>query len=75
MNTIQSTSELGLLIRERRQKQGATQLQLAAVSGVGLRFISELENGKGTCQIEKIIAVLQTLGLSLILASPEEEIV
>ncbi len=74
MNIIPSTSELGVLIRERRRKQGVTQLQLAAVSGVGIRFISELEHGKGTCQIEKVISVLKTLGLRLILATHAEKI-
>ena len=34
-------------------------------SGTGLRFVIELERGKPTCQIGKILQVLQTLGLSV----------
>lgn len=74
MNIIPSTSELGMLIRERRKGQGVTQLQLAAVSGVGVRFIRELEHGKGTCQIEKVIIVLKTLGLKFIVATHADRI-
>ena len=41
------------------------QRQLAAVSGVGLRFIVDLEAGKPTTQLGKVLQVLQTLGCSL----------
>ena len=32
-------------------------------SSTGIRFISDLENGKETCQIGKVLLVLRTLGL------------
>ena len=32
-------------------------------SGTGLRFVIDLERGKPTCQIGKILQVLQALGL------------
>jgi HTH-type transcriptional regulator/antitoxin HipB len=38
--------------------------------GTGLRFIIDLEKGKPTCQIGKILQVLQALGLKLQIASP-----
>ena len=42
-----------------------TQRELALTSGTGIRFIVELEQGKATCQIGKVLAVLQTLGLRI----------
>ena len=39
-------------------------------SGTGLRFIIELEKGKPTCQLEKTLAVLNTLGIKIDLIPP-----
>lgn len=59
------TKELGDFIRKVRKSQGATQRDLALTAGVGLRFISDLENGKETCEIAKVLMVLQTLGITV----------
>ena len=42
-----------------------TQVDLAAASGVGERFIRELENGKPTCQLDKALRIAQMLGIRL----------
>ncbi|MGB0713208.1 MAG: helix-turn-helix transcriptional regulator [Gammaproteobacteria bacterium] len=63
--TIDSVSELGVSVRDRRKAQGATQAQCAALCGVGVRFISELENGKATMELGKVLHVLKCLGLEL----------
>lgn len=57
--------DIGRLVKETRKKLGATQRDLALTSGTGLRFIIELEQGKPTCQLEKVLTVLRTLGLKL----------
>ena len=62
--------KIGILIRETRKKLGVTQKDLALTSGTGLRFIIDLERGKPTCQIGKMLTVLQTLGIKLILTPP-----
>ena len=41
------------------------QAELAGVANTGVRFISDLENGKGTIQIRKLLNVLNALGLGL----------
>ena len=38
--------------------------------GTGLRFIIDLEKGKPTCQIGKILQVFQALGLELRITNP-----
>ena len=59
-----TAKSLGLLIRDRRKSLGMKQADLALVSGTGLRFISDLENGKETCQLGRALKVLETLGLN-----------
>jgi HTH-type transcriptional regulator/antitoxin HipB len=62
---IISTKSLGELIRNTRKSLGMTQSELAAVSGVGTRFIVDLEKGKPTCVIEKTLHILAMLGIKL----------
>lgn len=62
--------DIGELVRNTRKAMGVTQKDLALTSGTGLRFIIELEKGKPTCQIGKVLTVLQTLGIKLSLTPP-----
>jgi HTH-type transcriptional regulator/antitoxin HipB len=62
---IKKPGDLGQVLRERRKQQGATQAEFASLCGVGVRFISDLENGKPTVQIGKVLQVIQCLGLEL----------
>lgn len=61
---------LGRLVKKERKAMGLTQAELALTSGTGMRFISDLENGKSTCQIGKTLTVLKTLGIRLTMSSP-----
>jgi len=62
--------QLGKIVRRTRKEMGVTQADLALTSGTGLRFIGELENGKTTCQIGKVLSVIQTLGIRLEVIPP-----
>lgn len=68
----QSCREIGELIRKERKKQGLTQLQLSGVAGTGVRFLSDLENGKPTAELEKVLLIVRTLGLGMFIYSPWE---
>jgi len=61
---------LGENVREARKSLRVTQKDLALTSGTGLRFIIDLEKGKSTCQIGKVLTVLQTLGIRIALTLP-----
>ena len=61
---------VGQGVRAARKAAGVTQKQLALTSGTGLRFIIELEKGKATCQLGKVLTVLQTLGIQMELTAP-----
>jgi len=62
---ILDTKSLGDVIRQQRKLQGATQVEFASLCGVGVRFISDLENGKPTVEMGKVLQVLNSLGLEL----------
>ena len=64
---IKHTKEIGEAIRMRRKEQGVTQAECAALCGVGVRFISNLENGKQTAELSKVIHVMHSLGLELMI--------
>jgi HTH-type transcriptional regulator/antitoxin HipB len=63
-------AEIGELVRSARKSMGATQKDLAMTSGTGLRFIIDLEKGKPTCQLGKVLTVLHTLGVTIHLTPP-----
>lgn len=57
-----TSEEIGRFVRSRRRAQGLKQAELAALSNVGTRFLSDLENGKGTVEVGLTLRVLATLG-------------
>jgi y4mF family transcriptional regulator len=65
-----SPAVIGKLIRTTRKQLGSTQKDLALTSGTGLRFIIELEKGKETCELGKVLTVLKTLGIKMALTPP-----
>ena len=65
-----TVQKIGQLVRESRKRLGVTQRDLALTSGTGLRFVIDLEKGKETCQIGKVLTVLQTLGIRIALTPP-----
>ena len=63
--TPSPTVPLGRALRGRRRSLGLTQQDLARLSGCGLAFLYELEMGKATVRLDKVLAVLAVLGLEL----------
>lgn len=68
---MQSPESIGQVVYRVRKQLGVTQRDLALTAGTGLRFIIELEKGKPTCQIGKVLQVLQVLGIQLSLTHTE----
>lgn len=74
MNLVTDITVLGQMVRTTRKAQGLPQAQLAATCGYGVRFIRELEQGKPSCQIAKVMHVIAMLGLELCIKGYEGEI-
>ena len=53
---------LATFVKQRRRQLQLSQPDLAAKAGVGLRFVRDLEQGKGTLRLDKVNAVLQLFG-------------
>lgn len=61
--TIRTTADIGAWVRWRRKASGKTLAEAAALVGVGVRFLHELEHGKETASLGKALLVLQRMGL------------
>lgn len=67
---ISDDKSLGSAIRKQRKSLGLSQFDAAGLCGVGERFLSELERGKRTAELGKVLQVLNRLGLRLALLDP-----
>ena len=63
---VQSSVALGALIRDRRKRLALKQLDLAGLANTGNRFIVDVENGKPTVQLQKVLDLVQLLGLEVV---------
>ncbi len=63
---IRSSVELGAVIRAQRKLLALTQLDLAGLGNTGNRFIVDLENGKPTVQLQKVLDMMDLLGLEVV---------
>jgi transcriptional regulator with XRE-family HTH domain len=52
-------------VKQKRLEFGMTQSEASALCKVGIRFLSELENGKPTLQIDKVLKVVNFFGIKL----------
>jgi y4mF family transcriptional regulator len=68
-NKIIKVADIGALIRKKRKEDRLTLADAAALCGVGYRFMSDLENGKATVQLGKVLQVLKAMGLDTYIGS------
>jgi len=68
---IHDAATLGRLIRQTRKQQKLTLETLAGLCGLSIRFLSELENGRETCSLVRVLLVLDALGIELTAEPPE----
>ena len=65
-SVVKSSMELGALVREQRRALALKQLDVAGLGNTGNRFIVDLERGKPTVQLQKVLDVLDLLGLEVV---------
>lgn len=63
---------IGNYIKEERKKAGLTQEEFAMRSGLGLRFVRELEQGKETVRLDKVNQALAMFGMMAVPGKIEE---
>ncbi|MDE5880479.1 MAG: helix-turn-helix transcriptional regulator [Muribaculaceae bacterium] len=59
-------TELSKYVKGKRKEFGLTQVDLSQKSGVGLRFLRELEQGKETLRLDKVNQVLALFGSEMV---------
>lgn len=64
---VRSPLELGRLMRSHRKGSGWTLKKVSGFANVSMRFLSELERGKETAEIGKVLQALQLLGLEVVI--------
>ncbi|HML30592.1 MAG TPA: helix-turn-helix transcriptional regulator [Hyphomicrobium sp.] len=62
---IDAPEDVGAMIRAARKARSLTQRELSEAAGVGLRFVIDVERGKQTSQIGKVLHLLRVLGVQL----------
>ena len=67
MNTISE------FVKRERKKAGLTQQEFALRSGLGLRFVRELEQGKETVRLDKVNQALRMFGMEAVPGSIKRE--
>ena len=70
---IMSVESISEAVKNRRKQLGLTQSETAAMCNVGARFFSELENGKETLQMNKVLHCLEMLGINLYAVNREDD--
>ncbi|MDT8340242.1 MAG: helix-turn-helix transcriptional regulator [Longimicrobiales bacterium] len=65
---------LALAVRRRRVELGLRQADLAELAGCSQRFVHTVEQGKPTLRLDKLLDVLEVLGLGLAVVPGRGEI-
>lgn len=63
---ILDSSDIGQLIRKRRKELHYTQDYISQFTGLSVSFISDVENGKPTVELEKVLKLVHILGMDVL---------
>ncbi len=70
---VRELADIGRQVRVHRKQQGLRIDDAAALNGVSVDLLSRLENGAGGIRTDKLLAVLDGLGLALVIAPKDHE--
>ena len=65
------TNAIAALIYQERKRQGLRQDDLAAMAGASDAFLRDVERGKPSVQLGKVLSVLNELGIRVVLELPD----
>lgn len=74
MNKTSDLTVLGQQIKSRRKKLGITQQSVADLSGTSVQLVIQVEGGKPTVRLDKLIAILHALGLQFKLEKGKQKL-
>lgn len=73
VQVVSSAEDIGRQVRANRNQQGLRIDDAAALTGVSVDLMSRLENGVGSIRLDKLMSVLEGLGLTLLVAPKGHE--
>lgn len=62
---IKDVADFGKAVKSRRKELGYTQKDISEITGISASFLSDLENGKTTVELGKVLMVVSLLGLNI----------
>lgn len=70
---IRSVRDLVAVLRGRRTDQGWSQQRLADAAGVSRSWLANLELGKPSAEVSRLLALFESLGLTLEISGPQSD--
>lgn len=64
---------IGEFVKRKRKEVGLTQAEFTLRSGLGLRFVRELEQGKETVRLDKVNQALAMFGMTAVPGKADRE--
>ena len=64
---VRTAADLGRVVQAQRSALGLRQIDLAGIGNTGNRLIVDIEKGKPTVQLQKVLDLLDLLGLEVVL--------
>ncbi|MBE5913606.1 MAG: helix-turn-helix transcriptional regulator [Pseudobutyrivibrio ruminis] len=62
---VTDSNSFGVAIKNKRKKLGYTQKYISEFTGISTSFLSDLENGKKTIELDKALRIANLLGLDV----------
>lgn len=73
MTAMKNMETIGEFVKRKRKEVGLTQAEFALRSGLGLRFVRELEQGKETVRLDKVNQALAMFGMTAVPGKADRE--
>ena len=64
---VKDSAQIGKIVRQLRKSANLSQIEAAAMCKVGTRFLSDLENGKSSLHLGKVLQVMRNFGLLVVI--------
>ena len=71
LTPYRTAAQFGREVLAARDRMGMTQAELAKSAGVGLKFLYQLEHGKETLRLDKVMDVLDALSIRMVFLPPK----
>ncbi len=75
INNVTAMKSLGRCIKGQRSRMQLSQTELADLAGVSTNFVSQVESGKTTARIGKVLDIMHALGMGFSLELGKSRII